>query len=77
VEPLDSRRTENINVLDVRAEKQFSIAGPMKLNVFADFFNITNSDAPEVIGFTTGLQFERPTQLLAPRTMRIGFRFIW
>jgi hypothetical protein len=77
VEPLDSRRTENINLLDVRVEKQLTFPGSMRLGLFVDLFNITNSAAPEVIGFTTGLQFERPTQLLAPRTLRVGFRFMW
>ncbi len=76
VEPLDSRRMDNINILDFRAEKVFEIAGT-RLRGFADFFNITNSHASEIISFRTGTQFERPTQIVAPRTMRIGFRFEW
>jgi hypothetical protein len=77
VEPLDSRRMDNINILDVRAEKVIDLARSMRARLFADFFNITNSHAAELIGFATGPAFERPQQIIAPRTMRIGFRFEW
>jgi Carboxypeptidase regulatory-like domain len=77
VEPLNSRRMENINVLDVRAEKTINLAGRMRVRAFADFFNISNSNAPETISIQTGLAFERPTAILAPRTMRLGARLEW
>jgi hypothetical protein len=77
VEPLDSRRMENINILDVRVEKMFSLMGTVRLRGFADFFNLTNSNAPETISIQTGTAFERPTSILAPRTMRLGARFEW
>lgn len=77
LEPLNSRRMENINVLDVRAEKIWNLVGRMRLRTFADFFNITNSNAAETISFQTGAAFERPTNILAPRTMRLGARLEW
>jgi hypothetical protein len=77
VEPLNTRRMDNINVLDVRAEKVFGLAGRMRLRTFADFFNIFNSNAAETISFQTGTAFERPTNILAPFTTRIGARFEW
>jgi len=77
VEPLDSRRMDNINVLDTRVEKVFRLHDRLRIRGFADFFNITNSNAAETISFQTGTGFERPTNILAPRTMRIGFRLEW
>jgi hypothetical protein len=77
VEPLNTRRMDNINVLDVRAEKVFGLTGRMRLRTFADFFNIFNSNAAETISFQTGSAFERPTNILAPFTTRIGARFEW
>jgi hypothetical protein len=77
VEPLNSRRMENINVLDVRAEKTFNLVARLRVRTFADFFNITNSNAPETISIQTGTAFDRPTAILAPRTMRLGARLEW
>jgi hypothetical protein len=77
VEPLDTRRMDNINVLDVRAEKTINLTGRLRLRGFADFFNITNSNAAETISFQTGTAFERPTNILAPFTMRLGARLEW
>jgi hypothetical protein len=42
-----------------------------------DFFNITNSNAAETISIQTGTAFDRPTAILAPRTMRLGARLEW
>ncbi|MGQ0734840.1 MAG: hypothetical protein ACT4QD_14445, partial [Acidobacteriota bacterium] len=77
LEPLNSRRMDNIYVLDVRAEKIFSLTTRARLRAFADFFNISNSKAAEQISFQTGTAFLRPTNILAPATMRIGARFEW
>jgi hypothetical protein len=42
-----------------------------------DFFNITNSHASETISRATGLSYLKPSAILAPFTMRLGFRFMW
>lgn len=42
-----------------------------------DMFNITNSHASETISRATGLGYLKPSAILAPFTMRLGFRFIW
>ncbi|MFN2447135.1 MAG: carboxypeptidase regulatory-like domain-containing protein [Vicinamibacterales bacterium] len=77
IEPLNSRRMDNINVFDVRVEKSIPLVGRSRIRAFADFFNIGNSNAAETISFQTGTGFERPTNILAPRTVRIGARFEW
>ncbi len=76
VEPMDSRRSDNITVFDVRVERSLPIART-RLRLFLDLFNITNSNAAETISFSTGTAFERPNAVLAPRVARIGARFEW
>jgi hypothetical protein len=75
-EPIDSRRMDNFNILDVRVEKSLKF-GWANIRGFADFFNLTNGHASEIIAWATGPTFERPTNVIAPFTMRLGARFEW
>jgi hypothetical protein len=77
IEPLNSNRQDNINVLDLRVEKAARLAGTSRVRLFIDLFNITNSAAAETIVVSTGARYQVPTNLLAPRTARIGARFEW
>jgi len=76
-EPANSNREDNIWVFDVRAEKQLNFGSRVKLRVMFDAFNLANSHASETIGRATGLAYLKPTAILAPRTARVGFRFIF
>ena len=76
-EPADANREDNIWVFDVRAEKTLTVAPNVKLRGFFDLFNITNSHASETITRSTGSNYLRPANIVAPRTARIGFRFLW
>jgi Carboxypeptidase regulatory-like domain len=69
-------RNDNISVLDLRGEKTVSFS-QVKLRLFVDGFNLLNQYAAETISVTTGVNFQRPTAILGPRTARVGFRFIW
>jgi len=77
VEPLDSRRHDNITVLDVRAERTINLGHGVRVRGFLDLFNITNSHSAESRTITTGTAFLRPTAALAPFTGRIGARLSW
>jgi hypothetical protein len=70
-------RQDNITVLDLRTEKVVNLPASMRARLFLDIFNITNSHASETIGTTTGVNYERPSAILAPRVARVGFRFMW
>jgi hypothetical protein len=70
-------REDNIWVFDVRAERQIELGPRAKLRAYMDFFNITNSHGSETIARTTGPQYLKPTLILAPRTARVGFRFLF
>jgi hypothetical protein len=76
-EPRNANREDNVWVFDVRAEKTLDITSTVKLRGFLDLFNLTNSHASETITRATGSNYLRPSAILAPRTARIGFRFLW
>jgi len=76
-EPANSNREDNIWVFDVRAEKTIEINSRTRVRAFLDLFNLTNSHASETISRATGLGFQKPTAILAPRTARVGFRFLF
>ncbi|MDP1569222.1 MAG: hypothetical protein Q8L86_04395, partial [Vicinamibacterales bacterium] len=67
----------NIWVFDIRAEKTVNFTSRTRARLFFDLFNITNSHASETISRATGLGYQRPANILAPRTGRVGFRFLW
>jgi len=75
--PYNQYRMDNINVFDLRGEKNFKLPGSTQLRVFIDGYNLFNSYAAETISFTAGTSFQQPTAILGPRTGRIGFRFLW
>ena len=77
VEPMDANREDNIWVFDVRTEKILVFGDRTRLRLFFDLFNLTNSHASETISRATGLGYQKPSAILAPRTARIGFRFMW
>jgi hypothetical protein len=77
VEPLNTRRMDNIYLLDLRVERRFQFARTMAVRGFLDLFNLFNTHAAEIISFETGPAFERPLQVVAPFTARVGFRFEW
>jgi hypothetical protein len=76
-EPMDANREDNIWVFDVRAEKTAAFTARVRLRMFFDLFNITNSHASETISRATGLGYQKPAAILAPRTARVGFRFMF
>jgi len=73
----DANRQDNIWVFDVRAEKTVPLGSRMRARLFLDFFNIANSSASETITVTTGTNYQRPANILGPRTARLGFRILW
>ena len=74
VEPVNSRRHDNITVADVRIDRSFSLGSRIRVRGMLDAFNITNSNAAETRTILTGAAFLRPTAVLAPCTFRVGAR---
>jgi len=76
-EPMNANREDNIWVFDIRAERSFNLTSRMRLRAYFDAFNMANSAASETISRATGLGYLKPSAILAPRTARLGFRFIF
>ena len=76
-EPSNANREDNIWVFDVRAEKSMTFGSRVRIRAYFDAFNLTNSHASETISRATGLSYLKPSAILAPRTARVGFRFIF
>jgi hypothetical protein len=73
----NDNREDNIWVFDTRFEKTVDLVGRLRTRLFLDLFNITNSSASETITRTTGANYLRPANILAPATARLGFRLLW
>ncbi len=76
-EPMNANREDNIWVFDIRAERNLNLTNRMRLRLYFDAFNLANSHASETISRATGLSYQKPSAILAPRTARVGFRFIF
>jgi hypothetical protein len=76
-EPMNANREDNIWVFDIRTEKTVNFSDRIRTRLFFDLFNLTNSHASETISRATGLGYQKPSAILAPRTARLGFRFLW
>lgn len=76
-EPIDTRRMDNITLLDVRIEKGFRLAEGRRLAGFIDGFNLLNANPAETAIWTSGTSFLRPLSIVAPRIVRIGTKLEW
>ena len=77
VEPMNSNREDNVTVFDVRFERNFKLGPRLAFRGMFDMFNITNSHASETITRSTGTAYLKPSAILAPFTMRVGFRLLF
>ena len=75
LEPYGSRHLAAINILNLRASKDFSLGGGRRLAVEFDVFNALNSNAPLSATFASGPTFGYVTNVLPPRIARMGIRF--
>jgi hypothetical protein len=73
----DANREDNIWVFDTRFEKTVSFTDRLRTRLFLDLFNISNTHASETISRATGIGFQRPANIVAPFTARLGFRLLW
>ena len=76
-EAIDTRRQDNITILDVRVEKGFKLAPGRTLSVFMDGYNLTNSNAATNINWSSGATFLTPSTIIPPRLARFGAKFDW
>lgn len=75
-EPITAQRQDNIAILDIRAEKFFTMNGN-RLGVFVDAYNLTNSNAAQNIVWGSGTAYLQPVSIIGPAIMRFGAKFDW
>jgi hypothetical protein len=74
------RRMTDVNLIDMRVQKSFSMQhSPVRLDLFLDALNLTNSDQAEGIGSALGTStaFGVPTRYIPPRRMQLGAKVVW
>jgi hypothetical protein len=73
------RRVADINMIDLRVQKDFRLANSLRLGLFLDALNMTNSAAYETVGSQLGTSsaFGVPTGFVTPRRLQLGTKLVW
>jgi hypothetical protein len=75
-EPIDTRRMDNITLVDTSVEKSFRFGGSRRFAVFLDVFNLLNGNPEQNVNWSSG-SFRRPLNIVPPRIARIGLKLDW
>ncbi len=75
-EPIDTRKQDNISLIDLRVEKSVHIGG-QRVGLVLDVYNITNANTAQNINWASGSTFLAPSTIIGPRILRFGGRFDW
>jgi hypothetical protein len=75
VEPIGTRRQDNVVVLDFRVEKTVTFAQRAKIGLFFDMFNALNANTAVNINWRSGASFEKGTTIIGPRIAKFGVKF--
>lgn len=89
-EPNTAYRTDNVTLVDAKIERRFRLTGSKTVSVFADLFNLLNTNSANIgaqsgsvgrptVTLADGSRvqvqgFLRPTSIIPPRIFRVGFR---
>jgi len=76
-EPIGTRRTDNITILDIRLEKEIRLPRVRRVAVFLDGFNLLNDNPVQTANWTSGSAFLQPLTIVSPRIARIGAMMDW
>jgi outer membrane receptor protein involved in Fe transport len=76
-EPIGTRRQDNVNVFDFRAEKVIRVDAGMTVAPFVDLYNVFNANPVQNLTWASGSSFLRPTNIIPPRVARIGAKVNW
>lgn len=73
-DPISALRAPNVPILDLRAEKSFSLGGVRKIAFMVDVFNALNADTITNFRVATGARYNEVIGILDPRIVRFGAR---
>jgi Carboxypeptidase regulatory-like domain len=75
------RRVEDVDIVDLRIHREFRLAdSPMRLGIFIDALNLTNSNHNETVVSQLGTAtttFGLPARLYLPRRLQLGTKLLW
>jgi hypothetical protein len=74
-----TRRVADVNLIDLRVQKEFPLQHGLRFDVFLDALNLTNSDQNESIGSPLGTSsaFGVATRYIPPRRLQLGAKIRW
>jgi hypothetical protein len=75
-EPIGTRRTDNLTIVDARIEKGIRLAGNRRIAGFIDAFNLLNANPEQTTSWSSGT-FLRPLSIVPPRIARLGMKLDW
>ena len=75
-EPIDTRRMDNVTIVDLRIEKGFGLPQNRRVAAFIDVFNLFNANPEQNASWSSG-SFLRPLTIIPPRIARIGATLEW
>ncbi len=76
-EPLNANRLDNVYLMDMRAEKVFSLGHGSRLGLMVDAFNVFNSGAIRAANTASGVSYLRVSSIVNPRVLKIGMRLTY
>jgi hypothetical protein len=74
------RRVADVNLFDLRVQKSIDVSNTIKVNLFLDALNLSNSDQNESIVSQLGsatTTFGLPNRFILPRRLQLGAKFVW
>ena len=74
VEPIGTRRTPNVNILDFRAEKSLGL-GAQKIALRLNLYNALNVNTMTSLNQLSGASFLSATGIVPPRTAEISVQY--
>jgi hypothetical protein len=75
-EPIDTRRMDNITIVDLRLEKVVPVRRS-RVSGFIDLFNMLNANPEQNMSWVSGTAFLRPLNIVPPRILRFGAKLDW
>jgi Carboxypeptidase regulatory-like domain/TonB dependent receptor-like, beta-barrel len=76
-ETLNTRRQDNVNILDFRAEKVVRLGANFSVAPFMDIYNVLNANPVQNQTWASGSSYLRPTNIVPPRLLRLGAKVNW
>lgn len=75
-EPIDTRRMDNITIVDLRFEKIVPVR-QTRVSGFIDLFNMFNANPEQNMSWVSGASYLRPLNIVPPRIARVGAKLDW